>query len=135
MREFWDKGTIEVAKSQKAAYILDRGWNWPFDNAFHFDRVHFDLAMAYDNSKAFDLFLVEATLFWFEEKIVFGQFIEEVIDFLCVFLFVVPCGYDCIIHVYMKPSLSNFFLENVVHHCLKGGWGVCQAKEHHCRFK
>ena len=40
-----------------------------------------------------------------------------------------------IVHIDVEPSLCNFLLEDVIHHCLKGSWGVGQAKEHDCWFK
>jgi hypothetical protein len=39
-------------------------------------------------------------------------------------------GHDKIIHVDFQPSLCDLFLEDVIHHCLEGCWGVCEAKEH-----
>jgi len=49
--------------------------------------------------------------------------------------FVVFRGNDHVIHVDMKPALSIFFLENVIHHCLESREGVGQSKEHYCWFK
>jgi len=40
-----------------------------------------------------------------------------------------------IIHINDEPSFAEFFFEDGVHHHLKGGWGVGQAKEHHHWFE
>jgi len=49
--------------------------------------------------------------------------------------FVIFGGDDHVVHIDVKPSLCNLFLENVIHHCLKSGQGVGQAEEHHSWFE
>jgi hypothetical protein len=49
---------------------------------------------------------------------------------LCFFFSLL--GVDCdVVHVYQEPTLCHLFLEYCVHHHLKGGWRVCEAKEHY----
>ena len=40
------------------------------------------------------------------------------------------CGNKNVIHIDNDVSGSNLFPENGVHHCLKGGRGISEAKEH-----
>jgi len=55
-----------------------------------------------------------------------AQFVKHLIIF---------CHDDHVVHVDTEPSLSDFILKNVIHHCLKGGREVHKSKEHDCRFK
>jgi hypothetical protein len=45
------------------------------------------------------------------------------------------CSNKNVIHIDDNISGSDFFLEDGVHHCLKGGRGISKAKEHNQRFK
>jgi len=49
--------------------------------------------------------------------------------------FIIFSGNDHVIHIDAKPSLCNLFLEDIIHHSLKGGGGIGQAKEHDGWFK
>jgi len=49
--------------------------------------------------------------------------------------FVVFCGNDHVVHVDVKPSLCNLFLEDIVYYHLESSWGIGQAKEHNSGFK
>jgi hypothetical protein len=40
-----------------------------------------------------------------------------------------------IVHVNREPSLCDFDRENRVHHCLEGGWRVCESEEHYGWFE
>ncbi|KAG5351689.1 hypothetical protein C0989_005244 [Termitomyces sp. Mn162] len=40
-----------------------------------------------------------------------------------------------VIEVYAHHVFGNKFLEDIVHHCLKGGWAIGESKEHNERFK
>jgi hypothetical protein len=52
---------------------------------------------------------------------------------MCDFIFL--RSYNNVVHVNLQPSLCNFFSEDIVHHCLEGCWGVCQAEEHDHRLE
>jgi hypothetical protein len=45
------------------------------------------------------------------------------------------CGNKNVIHIDNDVSGSDFFPEDGVHHCLKGGKGISEAKEHDQRLK
>ena len=45
------------------------------------------------------------------------------------------CGNKNVIHIDNDVSGSNFFPKDGVHHCLKGGRGISEAKEYDQRFK
>ena len=43
--------------------------------------------------------------------------------------------YEDIVHVDCHIALIEEVLENVIHHCLEGGWAVGEAKEHDKGFE
>jgi hypothetical protein len=45
------------------------------------------------------------------------------------------CGDKNVVHIDNDVSRSNLFPEDGVHHCLKGGRGISEAKEHDQRFE
>jgi hypothetical protein len=45
------------------------------------------------------------------------------------------CGNKNVIHIDDNVSGSNFFSKDGVHHCLEGGRGISEAKEHDQWFK
>ena len=48
----------------------------------------------------------------------------------------IPLSVDAkVIHIDLKPSFCNHIGENVVHECLKRGWGIAKPKEHYGGFK
>ena len=50
---------------------------------------------------------------------------------LAMLIKVAFCCNQHIVHVDDKVSTSNFFSEDRVHYCLKGGWGVSESEEHY----
>ena len=40
-----------------------------------------------------------------------------------------------VVHINFKPLFGDHISEDVIHKCLKRGWGIAEAKEHHCGFK
>ena len=44
-------------------------------------------------------------------------------------------GYQDIVHVYDQPSFGYLLSKDHVHHCLKGGRGISQSKEHDSGFE
>src|SRR6266403_1107929 len=54
--------------------------------------------------------------------------------FLCFLFFSFRMNSD-IVHVYRQPTLRYLGSEDGIHHHLEGGRGVCEAKEHDCRFE
>jgi hypothetical protein len=87
--------------------------------------------------------LFEGTFFWIEVKVVFVESVKDLLDqevvagdmfILCLSLFL-SCVNGYVIHVNCDASSINEILEYGVHHSLKGGRRIGQAKEHYCRFK
>ena len=82
---------------------------------------------------------MEETFFQFEVQAVFGRQGQDVSDSCSVVPIVGMCGNSYIIHVNANGSTKEFVLsydraKDVVHHCLEGGWGVSEAKEHDSWF-
>jgi hypothetical protein len=63
---------------------------------------------------------MEGALLGFEEKIVVLDFLQDLIYSLLMYSFVIFGGYNKVIHIDLQPSLCDFFLKDVVYHCLKG---------------
>ena len=40
-----------------------------------------------------------------------------------------------VIHVDLEPVFGNHVSEDMIHECLKGWWGITEAKEHNSRFE
>ena len=40
-----------------------------------------------------------------------------------------------VIHINLKPSFRDHISKDVVHECLKRGWGIAEPKEHYGGFK
>ena len=51
------------------------------------------------------------------------------------FIGFLPCVYCDIIHIDRHPTLCYFFVEDGIHHYLKCGQGIGEAKEHHSGFE
>ena len=45
------------------------------------------------------------------------------------------CEDQNIVEVHTYDTFSNQILEDVIHHCLEGRWGVAQSEKHHQGFK
>ena len=45
------------------------------------------------------------------------------------------CEDQNVVEVHTYNTFSNQILENVIHHCLEGRWGVGQSKKHHQGFE
>jgi len=133
--EVFDKSSVEVTKPQETSYVLYGEWSRPFRDSLDLDGVHFDRTVANEDSKVFDLPLMEFTFLRFEKEVELFQLVEDMIDPEFVEGVIIFRGNDHVVHVDTKPALCNFFLEDVVHHCLEGSGRVGQAEEHHRRFK
>jgi hypothetical protein len=121
IREMGDEDSVKVAEAKKDSYILHRGRDRPFHDAFDFGQVHLHLPLTNDDAEVFNFLDVEVALLWFEVEIVFFKFLQNLIHVASMLFLVIFGRDDDIIHVDFNPSLGNFFLEDVVHHRLKCG--------------
>ena len=71
MGEVRDKFAIKVRKSKKRANTFDRGGGFPFLNGREFDIIHFNLSLADDHAKEFDVWNIKGTFGEFERQSVF----------------------------------------------------------------
>jgi hypothetical protein len=104
-------------------------------DAFHFDWVHLNTSFSHNHAKVFNVSLFKDTLFWFQEEVMVLQFLEDTADQSTVEFKVIIGGNDNVVHVDEQPPFYCFFSEDVIHHCLEGGWRICQSKEHDHWFK
>lgn len=59
MGKVWNKFAIEVRKPEKRANTFNRSRGFPFFNGRKFDGVHFDLPLANNLAKEFDVWDIE----------------------------------------------------------------------------
>jgi len=135
VREVLDERSIEVAETQETSHIFDGLRSGPFRDSLDLDRVYLDRTIANEYTKVLNFLLVELAFLRLEEEIKFLKLVQDVVDAKLMKDFIIFGGDDHIIHVDVEPSLHNFLLKYVIHHSLKSGWGVGQAKEHNCQFE
>ncbi len=125
MREFGDEGSVEVAEAKEASDIFYGEWCRPFSDALYFHQVHFYFPLSDDDPEVFDFFLVELAFLGFQKEVMLCKFVVEVVDLFAVFFGIVGSGNYGIVHVDVKPSLSDFIQKDLVHHSLEGRRRVC----------
>ena len=139
MSESSDKGSVEVAETQKRADVLNFGWPRPVSYPLYFYWVHACHPLFNDYPQIIHLWRMEDTLFWFEEQVVPHcklQYFHYAFDVVVK----VGAGGDChIIHVFANICSQWFpfvyyWPKNPTHHRLKHGWRVTETKEHHRWF-
>ena len=78
--EILDKGSVEIAKTQEALYILDCLRSGPFRDSLDFNGIHLDQAIANEYTQIFDFSLMELAFLQFKEEVKLLQFVEDVIN-------------------------------------------------------
>ena len=79
--------------------------------------------------------MFEDTFLQLQVKVIDEEFVKDSMNAFSVELQVVMCCDEHIIHVDDKPSFSEFFFKDGIHHHLECCWGVSHSKKHHCWFK
>src|SRR5258708_3553614 len=124
-----DEPSVEVHKSYEGLDILYFHQLWPVHDSLDFNGVHHYMVFGDDESKVVHLSTFEFAFLWSEEQLVGMEGLEYLLsDPLMV------CkggGVDeDVIHVANGFIAIDKGVEDVVHHCLEGGWRVAQSKEH-----
>ena len=103
---------------------IDLGWVYPQLPSFNPD------------PQVVDISLVEQTFGQFQVEVLPGQHVQYVMDYSLVQLFIVPCGYEHIVHVDENapgvPGLEGG--EDSIHAPLEHGGSVGHTKEHALGF-
>src|SRR5258706_450914 len=128
-REVLDEPLVEVHKSYEGLDILHFRQLWPVHDSLDFNRVHCFMVFGDDESKVVHLLMFEFAFLQSEEQLV-GM---EGLEYLSSDPLMVCKGGrvdEDVIHVANGFIAIDKGVEDVIHHCLEGGWQVAQSKEH-----
>src|SRR5260370_17670419 len=124
----------EVDKCYEGLDILYFHQLWPVCDSLDFNRVHHYMVFGDDESEVVHLLTFEFAFLWLEEQLVGMEGLEYLLSdppMVCK-----GGGVDeDVIHVANGFIAVNKGAEDVIHHCLEGGWQVAQSKEHDKRLE
>ena len=101
----------------------------PFHESGHLDRVHSHFSFRDNESEVLNLCLFKLTLLLLEVEFVLVKPFHYPQDYppvLCQRL----GEYQDVIQVHTDHPFHDEVTEDVIHHCLKGGWAVGELEEH-----
>src|SRR5258707_14482652 len=129
-----DEPSVEAHKSYEGLDILHFCWLWPVHDSLDFNRVHHYMVFGDDKSKVVHLLTFKFAFLWSEEQLVGTEGLEYLSSdppMVCE-----GGGVDeDVVHVADGFIAIDKGAEDVVHHCLEGGWRVAQSKEHDEQLK
>ena len=85
MGKVLNEPSVEVSESQEQLHFLLVGWDRPFGNSSHLDRIHADRIVRDDNSEILYLHVFELTFFQFKEKVVNVKHTNCLFDYFTMF--------------------------------------------------
>src|SRR5258708_3237331 len=129
-----DKLPIEVHKAKEGLDLLDLNWGWPLCNSADLCRIHSDMVFQDDQSKVFDLLLLELAFLWLEKQPLPSEGSKDLADNLPVFREGGGVDKD-VVHVAYDFAMVDELMKDVIHHCLEHHRGVAQSKEHDSWFE
>src|SRR5258708_33878919 len=124
-----DKLPIEVHKAKEGLDLLDLNWGWPLCNSADLCRIHSDMVFQDDQSKVFDLLLLELAFLWLEKQPPPLEGSKDSADNLLVFGEGGGVDKD-VVHVAYDFAMIDELTKDVIHHRLEHCRGVAQSKEH-----
>src|SRR6266481_5611594 len=133
-REVTDEPSVEVHKSYEGLDILYFHQLWPVHDSLDFNGVHPYMVFGDDESKVVHLSMFKFAFLWSEEQLVGAEGLEYLSNDP---LMVCEGGRvdEDVVHVENSFIVIDKGAEDVVHHCLEGGWQVAQSNEHDERLK
>src|SRR5258708_21886935 len=129
-----DKLLVEVHKAKEGLDLLDLRWGQSLHNSVDLHWVHSDMVFQDDQSKVFDLLLLELAFLWLEKQPLPSEGSKDLADNLPVFGEGGGVDED-VIHVAYDFAMVNELMKDVVHHHLEHCRGVAQLEEHDSSFK
>src|SRR5260221_318694 len=129
-----DKLPIEVHKAKEGLDLLDLHWGWPLCNSMDLHRIHSNMVFQDDQSKVFDLLLLELAFLWLEKQPLPLEGSKDLVDNLLVFREGGGVDED-VVHVAYDFAMINELMKDVIHHHLECCRGVAQSKEHDSWFE
>src|SRR5258705_12662349 len=120
-REVPDEPSVEVHKSYEGLDVLYFHQLWPVCDSLDFNRVHCYMVFGDDKPKVVHLLMFEFAFLWSEEQLVGTEGVEYLLSDP---LMVCEGGRvdEDVVHVANGFIVINKGAEDVVHHCLEGGW-------------
>src|SRR6266436_5620066 len=133
-REVPDEPSVEVHESYEGLDVFYFCQLWPVRDSLDFNRVHPYMVFGDDESEVVHLLMFKFAFLRSEEQLVGAEGLEYLLsDPLMV------CkggGVDeDVVHVANGFIAIDKGAEDVIHHCLEGGWQVAQSKEHDEQLK
>src|SRR5258708_18368237 len=122
--ETLDENTVEVAKSQERAYVLNFSWRWPVFDTRNFDGVHACHPPSKDYPQVIHFGRMEQTFVEGEKEIVLFRYLQDGGNGLDVVVEGGACGYADIVNVNADCGSLRLVFEdcvsvNEIHHGLE----------------
>jgi hypothetical protein len=70
IREFGNKGTVEVAEPKETSNTFGSGWYWPLGDSLYFDGVHSYFSIANYQSKVVNFSFMESAFLWLQKEVI-----------------------------------------------------------------
>ena len=125
-----DIHAIKVQEAEESSNFLQGHGSFPILHTLDLDGVHGDGVFADDDAEILHFGLLELAFLGFQVKIVDCEDVQDIVDHTAVQCGVVQRVDEDVVHVDRDIAFVDEFAEKVVHHRLKGGGGICEAKEH-----
>src|SRR5258705_10016579 len=120
-REVLDEPSVEVHKSYEGLDVLCFRQLWPVHDSLDFNRVHHYTVFGDDNPKVVHLSMFKFAFLWSEEQLVGTEGLEYLLSDPPMVCKGGRVDED-VIHVANGFIVINKGAEDVIHHCLEGGW-------------
>ena len=134
VREVLDEAPVEVCEPEEGLDFMFSSGSWPLCNSSHLYWVHPYFSFRDHESEVLNLCSFKLTLLQLEVELVLLKLFHHLLDYppvLCQGL-----GEDQdVIQVHADHSFHDGVTEDVIHHCLEGGWTVSESKEHYQWFE
>ena len=139
MRESSDEGSVEVAKTQKRADILNFGWPWPISYPLYFYGVHACHPLFNDYPQIIYSRRMEDAFLWLEKQVISHRQLQYFRYTFDVVVQIGAGGDRDVVHVLAHLCSQwfpfvDYWSKNPIHHCLECRWGVKETEKHHCWF-
>ena len=128
MQGISDEVSVEIDKSNKQLDFGHIPGGWPVLDARNLDQVHLNTTFQKDKTKVFNHNLFKHEFLHLEVETVFPEDVEDPYHNHMIFIFGLVAKNEYVFFLDGHNSLIYEFLEDVIHHCLKGRKTVHEAK-------
>jgi|SRR6266571_4149093 len=120
---------VEVGEAKKQLHLLHIHWTRPLGNTSNLDRVHCNGIVEDDHSEILDCGLLNFAFVSLEVQLVLLEDLQDLSGDLSV-LVKGLCKYKDVVQVDYHHTFCNELLKDVIHHHMKGGQTIGEAKEY-----